>query len=948
MRFDSAGVRLACIVVPMLVVGCTTDEPAPDSGGTSEPTWSRVASTEASALLSVHGPSPDDVWVVGADDGEGPMVLHWDGDTWARMPTGMRGDLWWVHTFDDGTVFMGGGDALTLRYENGMFTRMPNPGLGKDVVFGLWGSDPTDLYAVGSSGGRNGFVWHSSDGETWTELALPEGITQNAQKDLPIFTKVWGRSADEVWVVGGGGTVLRGNARDGFEVVPTESSSLIFTVHGAGDRVLMVGGGGTGLALEVQGSTLSPVTPTDAPLLQGVGVGTDAIAWACGIGGVLYRGDDTAWAEIDHGLILDIESLHAVWIDPAGGVWSVGGNVLTDALDQGVVIHTRDLPAVTITPEPPAVAMCPEEAVDPTPDRSIARRWNEQLLNAIRRDTPRPGVHARNLFHTSAAMWDGWAVYDDTADGVLTTERIDVSSMSAAEVQAAREETISYAAYRVLSHRYGKAIGGDVSTACFDAFMGRLGYDPSDTSTEGDGARAVGNRIGAALVAHWADDGANEANNYADPDDWLPTQPKLVVDLPGTAVDDPTQWQQLILAEAVTQNGIPEGSGGRGYIGGHWGAVEPFAMVRPEPGKPYYDIGEPPVALDDALVAAAVQVIRRTAWLDVDDGTTIDISPGAIGNNPLGSDSGAGYDLNPMTGEAYAPVMVKRGDFGRVLAEFWADGPASETPPGHWNTLANYVADHDSNPFKLFGDGEPLDPLAWDVHVYLALNGAVHDAAVSAWELKRTYTSARPITLIRYMGGLGQRSDPAGPSYHPEGLPLEPGLIEVITAQTSAAGERHAHLARYVGEIAVRSWRGEPGDRDNAIGGVGWIRAKDWIPYQRRTFVTPAFPGYVSGHSTFSRAAAEVLAEVTGSPYFPGGLGHYSFEPGYLFFEAGPSEPVDLQWATYADAADQAGQSRLWGGIHVVHDDFDGRRVGSLVGKEATALARSFFDGTAR
>jgi hypothetical protein len=133
------------------------------------------------------------------------------------------------------------------------------------------------------------------------------------------------------------------------------------------------------------------------------------------------------------------------------------------------------------------------------------------------------------------------------------------------------------------------------------------------------------------------------------------------------------------------------------------------------------------------------------------------------------------------------------------------------------------------------------------------------------------------------------------------------------------------------------------------VGGVTWIRALDWIPYQRRTFVTPAFPGFTSGHSTFSRAAAEVLAALTGSPFFPGGLGEFvAHRDAYLVFEDGPSVDVRLQWATYYDAADQAGQSRIYGGIHIQPDDFAGRKAGSLVGLDAVARARIYFDGAAR
>lgn len=222
--------------------------------------------------------------------------------------------------------------------------------------------------------------------------------------------------------------------------------------------------------------------------------------------------------------------------------------------------------------------------------------------------------------------------------------------------------------------------------------------------------------------------------------------------------------------------------------------------------------------------------------------------------------------------------------------------------------------------------------------LYFALNGSVHDAAIAAWGIKRAYQCVRPISMIRYLAGKGQSSDPSGPSYDPEGLPLVPGLIEVITAASSAPGQRHAALAGHVGEIAIRAWSG---------GGVGWILGVNWVPYQRATFVTPAFPGYVSGHSTFSRAAAEVLAAYTGSPYFPGGLYTQTFPSGYLKFERGPSKPVTLEWATYYDAADQAGISRLFGGIHIAMDDFTGRRLGSGIGKKAFALAERYFNGTA-
>jgi hypothetical protein len=542
-------------------------------------------------------------------------------------------------------------------------------------------------------------------------------------------------------------------------------------------------------------------------------------------------------------------------------------------------------------------------------------------------------------------MWDAWAAYDDTADGVFTSER-----QTASDVDAARAEAVSYAAYGLLVQRYRAAAGGATSVACFRAFMTALGYDPDDATAIGDTPRALGNRIAQAIITATLDDGANEANGYADTTGYTAVNPPLVVDEPGVTLADPNHWQELNLSVAETQNGIVTPAGVQAYVGSNWALVTPFAAVRGSADAAYHDCGPAPAWDQPEMQLWIADLLSKSAALDHTDGSPpIDISPGAYGNNTLGANDGVGRPLNPETGAPYAPEMVPRGDFARVVAEFWADGPKSETPPGHWFVLANTVADHPLATRRLFGAGTPLDPLSWDVHVYLALGGAVHDAAITAWEQKRRSTALRPISTVRYLAQLGQSSEPGAPDYDARGLPLIPGVVERITAESAASGERHARLRPYVGQLAVRSWRGEPGDRATEVGGVGWIRAIEWIPYQRRTFVTPAFPGFTSGHSTFSRAAAEVLAALTGSAAFPGGLGEFVAPAGaYLVFEDGPSVEVRLQWATYFDAADQAGQSRVYGGIHLQPDDFAGRIAGSAVGTDAVAHARTYFDGTAR
>jgi hypothetical protein len=484
--------------------------------------------------------------------------------------------------------------------------------------------------------------------------------------------------------------------------------------------------------------------------------------------------------------------------------------------------------------------------------------------------------------------------------------------------------------------------------ACLRAVMKDLGYDSADTNDKGDDPIAFGNRIGHSIIAATANDGSNEAGDYADTTGYEPDNAPLVFDNAGAGLQAPERWQPLNLSIAATQNGIILPAGVQSYIGSNWDGVTPFAMKRTSPAVPWHDPGPVP-KLGAAMKDWLVEVIRKTSYVDTSDPTTMDISPGAYGHNSLGANDGKGWAKNPVTDQPYPPQVVLRADFARVMAEFWADGPNSETPPGHWNVLANMVADSPGFQRKLFGKGAPLDPLAWDVHVYLALDGAEHDAAITAWGAKRRYVTVRPISLIRWMGGKGQSSDPKGPSYDPQGLPLVPGLIEVVTKESSAPGQRHAALAFHVGEVAIRGWLGEPGDRTHQVSGVGWVRAVDWITYQRRTFVTPAFPAFISGHSTFSRAGAEVLTALTGSPYFPGGLGEYlAHKDTFLTFEKGPTTDVRLQWASYYDASDEAGQSRLYGSIHIPPDDYAGRRLGHLVGLDAVALATKYFDGTAK
>jgi hypothetical protein len=606
---------------------------------------------------------------------------------------------------------------------------------------------------------------------------------------------------------------------------------------------------------------------------------------------------------------------------------------------------------------------------------SVARLWDEQLLHAISLDTARPTVHARNLFHLSTAMYDAWAAYDTTAAQYGHHEKA-----SAGDIEAARREAISYAAYNVILHRFvtgpaGVGPGRAATVVDIRQQMTNLGFDPDFTSTVGNSPAALGNRVAQTIISQGLADGANETNKYANPPGFAPVNAPLTFDLPGTVMNDPNRWQPLhFLGGRIDQFGRPINEATQTHLTPFWGQVRPFAMTAADRGANgvYHDQGLPR-RLGGPTDAAfkqrdALEFLRISSQLDPNNGVMIDISPATRGNTPNApfteTYDQVGYAVNPYTGLPYTPELVRQGDFGRVVAEFWADGPRSTAPPGLWNEIANDVSDKMDQlgiAKRIGGAGPVVNDLEWDVKKYFALNGGMHDAAIAAWNHKGIYDSARPISFIRYMGQLGQSSDPTltvdlgggnvVSTYNVNGLPLEPGLVEVITPATTAPGQRHEHLAGREGKIAIYAWQGAidgvaPFDDPSEISGVDWIPAETWMPYQLKGFVTPPFAGYVSGHSTYSRTGAEVLTLLTGSEYFPGGIFEYDIPTGSgLDFEYGPTEALKLQFATYFDASDQASISRIYGGIHPPNDDFPGRRIGHVVGPGAFHQAMRLFAG---
>jgi hypothetical protein len=297
------------------------------------PPWQVVARHLPTALMSVWGTSATDVYTVGADagDGAGPTVAHFDGTSWTRLPTGQVGNLWWVFGFPGGPIYMGGDGGTILRYQGGAFTRMTTP--GTDTVFGIWGMTPDDLWAVGgANGGANGgFAWRLQ-GDTW---AVAPGFPADVAATNAIW-KMYGRSASDAWMVGTNGKAVQW---DGTSLTETNTGAgeSLFTVHADAQRYVAVGGFGTGKILENEGSGWHDASPQAAPGFIGVCLSAQG-GYAVGQEGAVYTRTGSGWSEVNIGVNLD-ESFHSVWIDPSGGVWAVGGQVLVPPLVDGVVLH---------------------------------------------------------------------------------------------------------------------------------------------------------------------------------------------------------------------------------------------------------------------------------------------------------------------------------------------------------------------------------------------------------------------------------------------------------------------------------------------------------------------------------------------------------------------------------------------------------------------------------
>jgi Domain of unknown function (DUF6851)/VCPO second helical-bundle domain len=466
---------------------------------------------------------------------------------------------------------------------------------------------------------------------------------------------------------------------------------------------------------------------------------------------------------------------------------------------------------------------------------SVVLQWNAAALQAVRESRLGPPMVARALAIVHTCAYDAWAGYDRTAVG---------TQLGGSLRRPPRERTLSnknaaitFAAYRAAVDLFP----GSKATA-FDPLMQRLGYDPTDASIDTSTAVGIGNAAAAAVLAYRHRDGSNQLGDepggragiaYSDYTGYAPANAPMDPMLPfdPSLVRDPNAWQPLTFVDATGTKVTP------GFIAPHWGLVEPFAL-----------------------------------------------GSGSQLRSPVGP---ARHGSAQYTAQAEAVVALSAGltDEQKTIAEYWADGPRSELPPGHWNVFAQSVSRRDHHGANEHG-------VDLDVKLFLALTNAIFDAGICCWDNKRAFDSERPITAIRHL--FNGRS--------------------------------------------IRAWAGP-------LQGTQTIDGGAWRPYQPSTFPTPPFAEFSSGHSTFSAAGAEILRLFTGKDRFGATVvvpaGSSKVEPGAV-----PARDVTLTWPTFSDAADQAGLSRRYGGIHFQQGDLEGRAAGRTVARIAWGRAQSLFRGS--
>jgi hypothetical protein len=336
----AALVCAAFILLTSTVCGPTEPCDDPTNSDCSQATWQLVLHDLPGGLLSVSGTSSSDVIAVGNDpqDDRGPLVVHYDGQSWTRLETGASGDLWWISDRPiGGDFFLTGEGGLILRYRpsTGEFETFETP--GSETIFGVWGLEQQDIVAVGgdlNAFDTGGVIWHF-DGSAWTDVDVsaidPAGI--------PVMFKVWGRSPTELYAVGARGAVLLFDG-SGWTRLDSPTQRTLFGVYGDSQLVVASGGAQSGVIIENAAASFTDVTPQATLQMNGAVVTPAGTAYTVGREGAVAIRSASGWTAVDTGLNLDpILHFHGPWSDPDGGLWAVGGNLDREPVDLGMLVY---------------------------------------------------------------------------------------------------------------------------------------------------------------------------------------------------------------------------------------------------------------------------------------------------------------------------------------------------------------------------------------------------------------------------------------------------------------------------------------------------------------------------------------------------------------------------------------------------------------------------------
>ncbi|MGD1924010.1 MAG: DUF6851 domain-containing protein [Paracoccaceae bacterium] len=521
-------------------------------------------------------------------------------------------------------------------------------------------------------------------------------------------------------------------------------------------------------------------------------------------------------------------------------------------------------------------------------DPTISVIWDRVVQQAVIETEsfvgPTIASRAYAMMHT--AMYDAWASYDDTA--VRVSFDAEGDNISGTGGDAAKAKAMSFAAITDLRDLFP-----DMEDLYVKVMQDRLGY-----ALEDDGSEEAQIGIDAAedLLALRGDDGSNQSNGYADTTGYTPFNPDP------TQINDITRWTPENVPIDPEDASPPEQS----FLTAQWLDVEGFGL--PENADGSTDFSQtlpdaPQPFFTDAFSDATLNFADKTITLG--SNATIDGTDFLAGDTIAVSQDLLGEVINQGfidQAQNVIDISANLTDEQKIIAEFWEDGGGTAFPPGTFMSFAQFVSARDNN------------SLDQDAQMFFAMGNAVMDAGIATWQAKVEYDYVRPVRAIRDLGELGLLGE--------EGVDENTGETGFVITAFGGFNE------------------------DGTGRGTQTILAENFITFQRPgADPSPPFAEYTSGHSAFSAAGAEVLRQFTGSDDFGGEV---TFAPDSIQFEAGvPENEVTLEWATFTEAADEAGFSRLYGGIHFTEGDLNGRALGTDVGASAYELAMSFVNGTA-